>query len=159
MFTLRREGKFFGTPTGCCHCGPDNEPREYEYAYAITVYNFGLDESGFVLDNRAPEAWFKEHCGEGFSESCELLARTAAYQFASMCKRPYQITVCITGFETARAEFSFYCESLPVRAVRMVLDYVWSRYAGLVPVSVWVKVQYFLDRCTDTVGFFWEKLL
>lgn len=122
MYTLRREGRFYGYPQGCCHCGPDHDPRWYDYKYAITVYNCSLDAQGFVLDNRAPQEWFDNH-GQGFQDSCELLARRAAYSFARMCKKPYHVSVCVVGFETAAAEFSFYPEALPIRVVGLIHDY------------------------------------
>ncbi len=127
MYTLKRKGTFFAKPLGCCHCGPDHEPREYEYEYSITVYNRSLDPQGFILDNLKPQAWF-DSLQDGFSESCELLARRAAYQFAVWCIKPYKITVCIVGFETAAAEFTFYCESLPLRLWGLLIDYLQTQF-------------------------------
>lgn len=126
MYTLRRSGSFYGTPLGCYHCGPDNSPREYQYQYAITVYNCSLDPSGFVLDNLKPQEWF-DKLKDGFTESCELLARRAAYTFAEWCKKPYYVSVCIIGFGTAAVEFSFYCEPLPLRCWGLFKDYVLTK--------------------------------
>lgn len=125
MYTLRRDGTFHGTPLGCCHCGPDNLPREYQYRYSITVYNCSLDSMGFVLDNQIPQQWF-DSMGKGFTDSCELLAQRAAFTFARLCKKPYQVSVCIVGFETAAAEFSYYPQILPLRIFWMVYDCFYS---------------------------------
>lgn len=132
MFTLRREGQFFGYPRGCCHCGPNHEPRWYQYKYEVSVYNRSLDKQGFVFDNQKPQEWFNAVARDGFEDSCELLARRAAYTFASWCRNPYRVSVCIVGFETAAAEYTFYCECLPLRLVGLVRDYFYSLFHTVV---------------------------
>lgn len=153
MYTLRREGTFWGVPHGCCHCGPDHEPREYGYSYEITTYNRGIDSSGFILDNRVPQQWFDDHGRDGFEESCELLARKAAYAFCRMCRSPYSIRVCIVGFETARAEYFFYCQCLPMRVVGLTWDYCYdciTYYVPLIPQKVRAGVEYVFFYCWES---------
>ncbi len=108
MFVIRRTGSFYALPKGCTHCGVDHRQRRFNYEYAICSYPDGLDQSGFVVDNQAPQIWFDE-LGE-FSESCELLALRAAQVFAAWCKHPHSVMVRITGFQTATVEYTFYCD-------------------------------------------------
>lgn len=127
MYTLKRTGKFIGTPLGNVHCGLTHDQKEYTYSYSITSYSRGLDKDGFVFDNMLPQQWF-DSLVHGFHESCELLAKRAAYTFAAWCDKPYHISVCITGFESAEAEYEFYCDGAVLRTWGRIVDYFYCAF-------------------------------
>lgn len=108
MYTLKREGEFFCLPkAGCNHCGIDDKQRRFKYRYEIRAQDNGLDDAGFVIDNKAPQAWFDAI--QVLEDSCEILVQRAALAFAALCKSPHTITVAVQPFDGAWVEYEFDC--------------------------------------------------
>jgi hypothetical protein len=111
MFTIRRNDSFEATlAPGTPHCGMgDGQTKKFNYEAWVTIDDDGLDDDGFVIDNKEFQEYFEQQ--RVLRHSCEMVCRDAARHFfkrASGRGRQHIHEVCVRIWglpEKAYAEY------------------------------------------------------
>jgi hypothetical protein len=112
MFTIRRNGEFDAQLIGSVHCGLTQGFNRFRYEVEISVDNDGLDNQGFVIDNKAIQEYFDTtYRGRPTTRSCEAIARTACEDFKAMLgdrsKHCARVCIRVFGLPTAHIEYDW----------------------------------------------------